>query len=91
MFTLAGTLVGFVAMLIGRGHFGAAVGAAFLGFVLGVVSSIVFGFEMVNNIFDSGQSPEALLDIDWSQSDLIAFAFAAGPGVLGAIFTRRFS
>ena len=91
MFTLAGTMIGFVAMLIGRGHFGAAVGAAFLGFVLAVVSSIVFGFEMVDNIFDSGGSPEQLLDIDWSVSDWIALAFAAGPGILGAIFTRRFS
>ena len=91
MFTLGGTLVGFIGMLVGRGHFGAAVGAAFLGLVLSVIGQIVFGFEMVTDIFQSGDSPEALLDVNWSISNWIALILAALPGVLGAIFTRRFS
>lgn len=90
MFTLAGTLIGFVAMLVARGHAGNAVGLAFLGFVLGVVSSIVFGFEMVSSTIENRQGLDTLLDVNWEYSDWIALAFAAAPGVLGALFTRRY-
>lgn len=90
MFTLAGTLIGFVAMLVGRGHPGYAVGMAFLGFLLGVVSSIVFGFEMVSNAVENRENLSSLMDVNWEISDWIALAFAAAPGVLGAVFTRRY-
>ncbi|MEM9726468.1 MAG: hypothetical protein AAF909_13545 [Pseudomonadota bacterium] len=93
MFTLAGTFIGFVAMLVARGRAGIAAGLAFLGFVLGVVSSVVFIFEQGSSAVEQAGDPQgvvdAMLNVDWSISSYIALAAAAAPGVLGALFARR--
>lgn len=86
MFTLTGTLIGFVAMLAARGRAGIAAGLAMLGFVLGVVSSIVFVFEQAASNL---QDPDQLMNVDWSISSWIALVIAAAPGVLGALLARR--
>ena len=86
MFTMGGAIIGFLAMLAARGKAGIAVGLSFLGLVLGVMSSVVFGFEI---LADNLETPEALWDVDWSASDWIAGACAALPGVAGALLGRR--
>ena len=86
MFTMGGAIIGFIAMLAARGRAGIAVGLAFLGLVLGVMSSIVFGFEIFARNMDN---PDALLNVDWSISTWLAGALAALPGVAGAVFARR--
>lgn len=86
MFTMGGAIIGFVAMLAARGRAGIAVGLAFLGLVLGVMSSVVFGFEMFSS---NVENPEALMHVDWSASTWIAGFCAALPGVAGAFLARR--
>ncbi|MCI4666480.1 MAG: hypothetical protein MRY74_17360 [Neomegalonema sp.] len=86
MFTMGGAIVGFIAMLAARGRAGIAAGLAVLGLVLGVMSSIVFAFEVVSR---GAETPEKLMNIDWSVSSWIALACAALPGVAGALFARR--
>lgn len=86
MFTLGGAIIGFVAMLAARGRAGIAAGLAFLGLVLGVMSSVVFGFEVFTDNMDN---PEALWDVNWSISTWIAGVVAALPGVAGAFMARR--
>ena len=86
MFTLTGAVIGFAAMLVARGRAGIAAGLAFLGLVLGVLSSVVFGFEVA---LDNTENLEGLMDFDWSLSNWLAGAMAALPGVLGAAFARR--
>lgn len=86
MFTLTGAVIGFAAMLMARGKAGVATALAVLGIVFGIGSSLVFGWEVAEqNLYD----PQALIDFDWSTSNWIAGAFAAAPGVLGALFGRR--
>lgn len=86
MFTLTGAVIGFVAMLVARGRAGIAAGLALLGLVLGVLSSVVFGFE---TILDNQENLDAMLNIDWTFSNWLAGGMAALPGVLGAAFARR--
>lgn len=86
MFTLAGALIGFTAMLVARGRAGVAAGLAMLGVLLGVGGSFVFFTEQVQSNI---QNLEALQNVDWSMSNWIAGGLAAAPGVLGAIFARR--
>jgi small-conductance mechanosensitive channel len=86
MFTLIGAVIGFAAMLVARGRAGIAAGLAFLGLVLGVLSSVVFGFETA---LDHSDNLESLMNVDWSLSNWLAGFMAALPGVLGAAFARR--
>ncbi len=86
MFTLIGAVIGFAAMLVARGRAGIAAGLAFLGLVLGILSSVVFGFEVA---LDNTDNIESLIDFDWSLSNWLAGIMAALPGVLGAAFARR--
>ncbi len=86
MFTLIGAVIGFAAMLVARGRADIAAGLAFLGLVLGILSSVVFGFEVA---LDNTDNIESLIDFDWSLSNWLAGIMAALPGVLGAAFARR--
>ena len=86
MFTLGGAIIGFVAMLAARGRAGIAAGLAFLGLVLGVMSSVVFGFEMFTS---NMQNLQALENVNWGLSSWLAGFCAALPGVAGAFLARR--
>lgn len=93
MYTLTGAVIGFVAMLAARGKAGIAAALAFLGLVLGIIGSVVFGVEVLwasaDAIQANPENPDTWLDLDFSMGKLIAGGLAALPGVAGALLGRR--
>lgn len=85
LYVLIGSVVGFIAMLAGRGRAGIAVGLAVLGFVFGAAVWAVSGIEWVDQFLQDPENPE----VNWDIPRILAGIMAALPGVAGALLARR--
>lgn len=85
LYVLIGSLVGFIAMLAGRGRAGIAVGLAFLGFMFGFAVWAVSGIDFIAQFIDNPDTAEQ----DWDIARIFSGVMAAVPGVAGALLARR--
>ncbi|MGD1869313.1 MAG: hypothetical protein ACFB0F_07330 [Neomegalonema sp.] len=85
LYVLIGSLVGFIAMLAGRGRAGSAVGLAFLGFMFGFAVWAVSGIDFIAQFIDNPDAAEQ----DWDIARIFSGVMAAVPGVAGALLARR--